>query len=192
MIISEKGLCKILKREYKQTGYKIIQVEQSTFISADGIVIRMESDAVPRQLLGLLVEHSGNIPVDCSIQVMKGMENQFMLPSAALDLDIHLRNSVKTERTQIILNGYLAVYQCKDNQTFGVRLDQLEVLEYRGHGENPVVDLEKQVAAWYGEHTEVFIPILSKKRKRPPRSPGKPSVDVLTNTKTVQVGTYIV
>lgn len=72
MIINEKRLCRLLKQKYKYIGYKIVQEGDHTILNADGIVVRMESAFVPRQLLGLLVEHSGDIPADCSIQVMSG------------------------------------------------------------------------------------------------------------------------
>lgn len=160
MIINEKRLCKFLKRAYKEAGYKIVQNAGQTFIGADNIIIKIESQSIPRQLLGMLVEHYGDIPVACSIQVMKDREAQLVLSEALIQLDIHLEHPVKAVNTPIDLNGHWDVYQCEDLQTFGLNKMYTQVLMDR---ENPIVDMKKQVAAWYGENMEVILPIITKK-----------------------------
>jgi len=161
MIVSEKGLCKMLKREYKEMGYKIIQQNDMTIIGVDGMAVVLHSTEIPRQLLGLLVEHSGAIPTNCAIQVTAGQDNQTMLPGASLGISTDLEEPVRATSTPIIWGGHMRVYQCADHQVLAVRGTHLRALS--GEAEEPVVDLGKEVAAWYGDNQEVFIPIITKK-----------------------------
>lgn len=160
-LINEKRLCKLLKKVHKETGYKIVQIGDTTIIDAEGILVRVASEAIPRQLLGMLMEHVGEIPRACAVQVMAKRENQTMLPEVAVDMTVALENPREAEITPITWEGCLRVYQCRNGQTFEIYEYQRELLNENAL--KPVVDLERRVAVWQGEEEELVVPIITKK-----------------------------
>ena len=155
MLIDEKGLARLLKREYKHGGYKVIQQDNTTIIGAAGMAVVMT--AVPRAILGLLVEHSGTIPRDCAIQVAYGMDNQVMLTGAALGVPTNIEDGDgPAARTPLTWDGR-RLYQCKDGGVVMVSEAALSLLE--SELREPIVSQQGGVAAWYGDEEELFVPI---------------------------------
>lgn len=161
MILHEKGLCRLLKQEHKKNGYVIVQEGSLTVIGVARMAVVMQSSEVPRQLLGLLVEHSGEVPKDCAIRVMDGVDNQTMLRDAGLGARTSVEDAFPAEHTAIIWDGCARVYQCQDGRVFAIEEKYLETVS--GAAGDPVVDLEHEVAAWYGTDEEIYVPIVTKK-----------------------------
>lgn len=66
MVASESGLCAAMKKEYKEAGYKVAGLvsdgEDKILIAAPGWCVVILKEKVPRRVLGLIVEHVGDIP----------------------------------------------------------------------------------------------------------------------------------
>ena len=69
MVINEKGLCAAMKAAFKKqsTGYKVAaritdDGEEQIILSAPGCTVIIARENVPRKVMGLIVEHLGDIP----------------------------------------------------------------------------------------------------------------------------------
>jgi hypothetical protein len=66
MILIEGGVCAAMKRDVKQAGYLVfdIQVEGEHWVGlkGNGWIVMAELESMPRKILGLIVEHAGGIP----------------------------------------------------------------------------------------------------------------------------------
>lgn len=66
MVVSESGLCAAMKKVYKEAGYKVAGLlhdgEYKILIAAPGWCVVILKDKMPRKVLGLIVEHVGDVP----------------------------------------------------------------------------------------------------------------------------------
>lgn len=63
-MINEKHLIAKLKSVYKNGGYRIMESNEQTTITAGGFAVIYRTDRLPRAILGLIAEHTGAIPSD--------------------------------------------------------------------------------------------------------------------------------
>lgn len=91
MIVSENGLCRVMKLAYKSGGYRIIPVEgvPVMVLAGNTWAVRLSMAEFPRKALGLMATHAGCIPEE-PILVRDKAPNQFVLHETALDLLVHL------------------------------------------------------------------------------------------------------
>ena len=94
-MISEKGLCKILKSAYKSGGYSVIPVRRSVETAACGVwrrneiilngttwAIRCLAEDVPKMAAVQIVDDVGYMPME-PVTVRKGDPNQTMMEGVA-------------------------------------------------------------------------------------------------------------
>lgn len=93
-MISEKGLCKILKSAYKNSGYSIIQVRRKVeglsrswqrneiIINGATWAVRCQAEDLPKAAAVQIVGDVGYMPMD-AVTVQKNQPNQTMLESIA-------------------------------------------------------------------------------------------------------------
>lgn len=66
MVVNESGLCTAMKTAHKKAGYKVAGLvsdgEDKILIAAPGWCVQILRQKVPRKVLGLIVEHVGDIP----------------------------------------------------------------------------------------------------------------------------------
>lgn len=66
MVVNESGLCTAMKTAHKKAGYKVAGLEHDgedkILIAAPGWLVLILREKVPRKVLGLIVEHVGDIP----------------------------------------------------------------------------------------------------------------------------------
>lgn len=61
-MINEKKLLRQMKQEWKETGYEVFPVDGTTVIAGRAWAVQIPNNLVPRRVLGLMVEHIGEIP----------------------------------------------------------------------------------------------------------------------------------
>lgn len=93
-MISEKGLCKILKSAFKNGGYSVIQVRSRTetqpttwrrneiIVNGATWAVRCITEDLPKAAAVQIVEDVGYMPMD-AVTVQKNQPNQTMLESVA-------------------------------------------------------------------------------------------------------------
>lgn len=74
-MLNEKNLIKELKRAYKNEGYTVQRISQCFQIVTGYCAIAVVDDFMPRKVLGLLVEHIGEVPTE-PWHVQKGQPPQ--------------------------------------------------------------------------------------------------------------------
>lgn len=66
MVVNESGLCAAMKKAYKEAGYKVAGLaadgEYKILIAAPGWCVVILKEKMPRKVLGLIVEHVGDVP----------------------------------------------------------------------------------------------------------------------------------
>lgn len=147
MIINEKGLIKIMKEAHKSYGYSVAATDDA--IGVESIIIITEKCAVicdkkkmHRKVLGLIVEHMGELPQSGeAYQVRKNEPQTEIFDSATQHLkEIHSENKPLklVKRTDLTLGGYRLWQRKEDLQMF--KLDPVleDVLDL-AHGIQRVV-----------------------------------------------------
>lgn len=123
MIINEKGLIKIMKEAYKGYGYSIAVTDdvagnESVIIITKECIVVGDKKKMPRKVLGLIVEHMGDLPVSGeAYQLRKGHPQTEIFDAATATLkEIHADNKPLTvvKRTDLTLGGY-RLWQRKDD-----------------------------------------------------------------------------
>lgn len=89
-MINEKGLLAAMKKAYKSRGYVICAYreddEKRYFINAHYWCVDIASNSLPRKVLSLIVEHIGDIPEGCTLEVTKTFGLQEVMKETVLDL----------------------------------------------------------------------------------------------------------
>lgn len=88
MVIDDKGLMQAMKHTYRAAGYKVARDDCYVHIYTSFWHVRMVRRAVPRKILGLLVEHMGELPArNTAYEVKKKTVQDYMIDAAKGDLD---------------------------------------------------------------------------------------------------------
>lgn len=115
MVIDEKGLISAMKDAYKGEGYKLAVDEQGgiecVIIAAPLWTVVIRKSELPRKVLGLIAEHTGEISLESGIAYqVKKKETQTEIFSLVLKeaLDFHSGEKARRilRRTSLVLGGY--------------------------------------------------------------------------------------
>lgn len=122
MVINEKGLCAAMKAAYKKksTGYKVAvklndRKEEEVVISAPGWVAIIARENAPRKVLGLIVEHVGDLPGEGEAYQVQDTTTQAEIFSMAIYDHGNPVAGAVVKRTPLNYNGY-QIWQRTDNQ----------------------------------------------------------------------------
>ena len=136
MIINEKSLCTVMKDAFKKrsTGYKVAAqygngAEQEFVLVAPGWTVVLNRDNAPRKVMGLIVEHLGDLPqVDRAFHV-QDEQTQTEIFDMAIPEKPELLPGVDVRRTQLNWCGY-QIWQRTDNlEVFAVSAKLEDLLD---------------------------------------------------------------
>ena len=139
-MISEKGLCKILKSAYKNGGYSVIQVRrkvesttqtwQRNEIILNGATwaVRCVTEDLPKAAAVQIVEDVGYMPMD-AVTVQKNQPNQTMLDSIADTRSESLEGlnagGVRMRQIPVIFRERWQLYQTEEGKVYAFDLELL-------------------------------------------------------------------
>lgn len=120
-MLSEKGLCKILKQAYKQGGYEVMPV---TMVD------------LPKRAAVQIVEDAGYLPVE-PMRVKKGEPNQMMLEELAEQrqnaLSVCEENGEAMMRIPVIFKDLWQLYQTENGLVFAFDTELLGLIDFEGY-----------------------------------------------------------
>ena len=145
MVVNEKGLLSAMKDAYKTVGYQVAVDESG---GVDNVILHnpmwtaviMKSE-LPRKVLGMIVEHIGDIPrVGTAFQVKKKeTQTEIFNVVAGAPMDYHSDNQPRriARRTSLILGGFPLWQTAMDQKVVKVYPDYEDIINW----ENGVVRL---------------------------------------------------
>lgn len=156
MIINESGLCKAIKSAWK-SGYDVVpnMLEDRLQLTIYGGIwmVRAFADKLPRKALALLVEHSGTIPTDIALRVIKDVDNQTLLTEVITE-DFRLMGAASPALPIPLNYKGACLYQQDDRQIILVNTSALRIFEFPEKGFDVY---EKSVARQKIDDEEVRI-----------------------------------
>ena len=125
MVINESGLCAAMKAAFKKksTGYKVAaqlsqNQEEELVISAPGWIAIINRENAPRKVLGLMVEHVGDLPQEGkAFQVQDTKAQAEIIDMAVPEMGKAVLGAV-VKRTQLQYNGYQIWQRVDDHSVF--------------------------------------------------------------------------
>lgn len=121
MVIDEKGLLSAMKDAYKKksTGYKVAarileDEEEELILSAPGWTAFINRENAPRKVMGLIVEHVGDLPREDEAYQVQDKNVQAEIFSVAVPAQARLVAGAVVRRTNLTYNGY-QIWQRTDN-----------------------------------------------------------------------------
>lgn len=121
MVINEKGLCSAMKDAFKKrsTGYKVAAqhgqgVVQELVLVAPGWTAILNRENAPRKVMGLIVEHLGDLPQVGRAAHVQDEQTQTEIFDMAIPEKPELIPGVDVRRTQLTWCGY-QIWQRTDN-----------------------------------------------------------------------------
>ena len=145
-MISEKGLCKILKSSYKNGGYSIIQVRRKVdglarswkrneiIINGATWAVRCQAEDLPKAAAVQIVGDVGYMPMD-AVTVQKNQPNQTMLENivdtrigslAALNGD-----GVRMRQIPVIFRERWQLYQTETGNVYAFDTELLKLIDFK-------------------------------------------------------------
>lgn len=145
-MLSEKGLCKILKSAYKNGGYSVIQVRQK----ADGFArswqrneivingatwaVRCAAEDLPKAAAVQIVGDVGYMPME-AVTVQKNQPNQIMMGSVAdtrsESLDGLADSSVRMRQIPVIFRERWQLYQTVTGAVYAFDTELLKLIDFK-------------------------------------------------------------
>lgn len=148
-MISEKGLCKILKSAYKNSGYSIIQVRRKVeglsrswqrneiIINGATWAVRCQAEELPKAAAVQIVGDVGYMPMD-AVTVQKNQPNQTMLESIADtrsdSLDALNGGGVRMRQIPVIFRERWQLYQTEEGKVYAFDLELLKLIDFKAEG----------------------------------------------------------
>lgn len=145
-MISEKGLCKILKSAYKGAGYTIIpQVIQQDgtagrwrrneiIINGATWAVRCETVDLPGEAAVQIVKDAGYLPVE-AMNIQKGAPNQLVLEEVAEQRHDLLRrqntDAVPMRQIPVIFRERWQLYQTEEGKVFAFDQELLKLIDFK-------------------------------------------------------------
>lgn len=145
-MISEKGLCKILKAAYKSGGYSIIpRTERSegpagtwkrNDITINGATwaVRCPTEELPGEAAVQIVKDAGYLPVE-AMNIQKGAPNQLLLEEMAESRYSLLRDqdqeAVAMKKIPVIFRERWQLYQTERGDVFAFDLELLQLIDFK-------------------------------------------------------------
>ena len=121
MVIDEKGLLSAMKAAFKKqsTGYKVAAqttegVDEELILSAPGWTAIIDRENTPRKVMGLIVEHLGDLPRYGTAFQVQDKNAQAEIFSVAVPSPAMLVPGAQVKRTNLTYNGY-QIWQRTDN-----------------------------------------------------------------------------
>lgn len=163
-MISEKCLLTHLKKAYKNGGYRIMESNGTTAITAGTFAAIYKSDKLPRTILGLVAEHTGTIPTEIAFECSPNNGTQIVMREAiekSLCLFICHGECETIYPTPLYWESRRLFQKDTDNSILAVSSDLLMLLDDRNV--LPVQMGERSIMRWDGDGEQLYIAAQSEK-----------------------------
>lgn len=132
-MISEKGLCKVLKAAYK-SGYRILTAERSIMLDGRLWACACDVDSLPKKAALQIVDNVGYLPVE-PVSVRAGEGNQMLLDEFAETKKEMLRlfesdYGEKMKKLPVIFKERWQLYQAEQGEVYGFDVKLLELIDF--------------------------------------------------------------
>lgn len=149
-MISEKGLCKILKSAYKGAGYQIIPQtvgmigpsgawkRSDILINGPTWAVRCETVELPKGAAVQIVDDAGYLPVE-AMSIQKGAPNQLIMEELAAQrynlLNQKREEIVSMRKIPVIFKDRWQLYQTEQGAVCAFDVELLSLIDFKEAGE---------------------------------------------------------
>ena len=164
MVVNEAGLCAAMKRAYKESGYKIAAVTADgttkMMIAATGWCVVIRKSQMPRKVMGLIVEHVGDIPREGEAYQVQKKQVQTEIHGVTTKILENLRDPELERRqvkpTSLCWGRYILLQRLDDLEIVKVDPDTASIM-----GRSPQIDmLGDTIVTASGLVSDVYIDIV--------------------------------
>lgn len=163
-MINEKHLLAKLKSVYKNGGYRIMENNEQTTITAGGFAVIYQTDRLPRSILGLIAEHTGAIPTDIAFECSPGNGTQIVMREVieeTLSLFICHGECEPIYPTPLYWESRRLFQKDSDRSILAVSSDMLLLLDSMDI--LPMQMGERNIMRWDGDGEQLYIAAQSQK-----------------------------
>ena len=143
-MLSEKGLCRILKQAYKQGGYEVMPISMAddgagrwrrSEITINGAAwaIHCQTTDLPKKAALQIVEDAGYLPVE-AMKIRKGEPNQTMLEELAAQrrnaLAVCEEDGQAMMRIPVIFKDRWQLYQTESGAVYAFDTELLQLIDF--------------------------------------------------------------
>lgn len=150
-MVSEKGLCKILKSAYKGAGYQLIP--ESKAIDGDGNRFRQNMLTVsgatwavqcptvelPSEAAVQIVKDAGYLPVEAML-IARGASNQIIMDEVAMARAQLFKDGtgelISAKKIPVIFKERWQLYQTEEGVVFGLDTELLKLIDFKAWDPN--------------------------------------------------------
>lgn len=171
-MISEKGLCKVLKSSFKQGGYTIIprlsraDGEAGTWRRNDIILngatwaIRCLTVDLPAEAGVQIVKDAGYLPVE-AVSIQKGTPNQMVMEEVAGGrytlLDEQSVGRVRMQQIPVIFRERWQLYQTEQGNVFAFDLELLKLIDFKKAEPDTYMTANGHLGMWFWGDSAVYL-----------------------------------
>lgn len=158
-LISEKGLCKVLKAS-RGIGYEIIPDGRDITINGIHWAIQSATPELPVKAALQIVEDAGYLPVE-AMRVQAGTPNQLIIPEAALmrtdffKLDAGEVREMK--KIPVIFKDHWQLYQTDTGDVYAFDTAILEMVDFVATEPGVAIRASGNAGIWYYDAQAVYI-----------------------------------
>lgn len=158
-LISEKGLCKVLKAS-RGRGYEIIPDGRNITINGIHWAIQSETPELPVKAALQIVEDAGYLPVE-AMRVQAGTPNQLIIPEAAMTRTAFFKLDTAEVRGMkkipVIFKEHWQLYQTDTGKVYAFDTALLEMVDFGATEPGTVMRDNGTAGIWYYDAQAVYI-----------------------------------
>lgn len=173
-MISEKGLCKILKSAYKQGGYSIIPQSlredgpagswrrNTIILNGATWAVRCLTVDLPGKAAVQIVEDAGYLPVE-AVNIQKGAPNQLVLEEVAGSrcelLEEQSVGKLRMRKIPVIFRERWQLYQTEQGDVFAFDIELLKLIDFKEVEPVAYMTANGHLGMWfYGDNAVYLAP----------------------------------
>ena len=171
-MISEKGLCKILKSAYKQGGYSIIPQtlredgpagtwrRNTIILNGATWAVRCPTVDLPGKAAVQIVEDAGYLPVE-AVNIQKGAPNQLVLEEVAGSrcelLEEQSVGKLRMRRIPVIFRERWQLYQTERGNVFAFDIELLKLIDFKEVEPSAYMTANGHLGMWFYGDSAVYL-----------------------------------
>ena len=122
-----KEICKRMRKAYKGSGYELTIQEHQVGISTGFFLAVIPMKVLPREILGVIVEHTGEMLVEGIFQVCADGASTKLESVMDTMQGYNLGETLK--RTMLTVGDYMILQGVESDKIYGIDLDRVSLLE---------------------------------------------------------------
>lgn len=171
-MISEKGLCKILKSAYKQGGYSVIPqavringpagIWRKNTIILNGATwaVRCLTVDLPGKASIQIVEDAGYLPVE-AVNIRKGEPNQLVMEAVADErrnmLEEQSTGKLRMRKIPVIFRERWQLYQTERGDVYAFEIELLKLIDFKEVEPSCYMTENGHLGMWFWGDSAVYL-----------------------------------